>query len=187
MPKKGLITKREVRLLSLASMRIRPDAVGVGYRRWIRDRYRSKPRCWRRSGRVYAVEVDPEGVEICHENSAHACDRQRAGDRGPRPRGALSDLETRMRCSSVAARAAWTRSLTWRSNGWPGGRLVVNAITLENSGGVYGALRRRGIVPEVMLLQISRANPWRVTCASRRSIQSRSSPPKKPAAGGKAE
>ncbi|HJU27823.1 MAG TPA: hypothetical protein VJ718_01555, partial [Candidatus Binataceae bacterium] len=41
----------------------------------------------------------------------------------------------------------------------PGGRLVANAITLENSGEIYAALRKRGIVPEVTLLQISRTEP----------------------------
>jgi precorrin-6B C5,15-methyltransferase / cobalt-precorrin-6B C5,C15-methyltransferase len=41
----------------------------------------------------------------------------------------------------------------------PDGRLVVNVITLENSGEVYGTLRKRGIVPEFTLLQISSAEP----------------------------
>ena len=41
----------------------------------------------------------------------------------------------------------------------PGGRLVVNAITLENAGETYQALRARGLCPEVTLLQIARAEP----------------------------
>jgi precorrin-6B C5,15-methyltransferase / cobalt-precorrin-6B C5,C15-methyltransferase len=41
----------------------------------------------------------------------------------------------------------------------PGGHLVVNAITLENAGETYQVLRRRGLVPEVTLLQVSRAEP----------------------------
>jgi precorrin-6Y C5,15-methyltransferase (decarboxylating) len=41
----------------------------------------------------------------------------------------------------------------------PGGRLVVNAITLENAGEAYQAFRGRGLIPEVTLLQISRGEP----------------------------
>jgi precorrin-6Y C5,15-methyltransferase (decarboxylating) len=41
----------------------------------------------------------------------------------------------------------------------PGGRIVANAITLENAGEAYQAFRRRGLVPEVTLLQVSRAEP----------------------------
>jgi precorrin-6B C5,15-methyltransferase / cobalt-precorrin-6B C5,C15-methyltransferase len=41
----------------------------------------------------------------------------------------------------------------------PGGRLVVNAITLENAGEAYQAFRRRELVPEVTLLQVSRGEP----------------------------
>jgi precorrin-6Y C5,15-methyltransferase (decarboxylating) len=69
----------------------------------------------------------------------------------------------------------------------PGGRLVVNAITLENSGEVYGALRRRGIVPEVTLLQISRAEPLAryLRFEALNPIQIFAA--EKPAAGGEAE
>ena len=40
-----------------------------------------------------------------------------------------------------------------------GGRLVANAITLENAAEVYPCLRRHGLQPEVTLLQVSRAEP----------------------------
>ncbi len=41
----------------------------------------------------------------------------------------------------------------------PGGRLVVNAVTLENAGEVYRVLRQHGLTPEVSMLQASRAVP----------------------------
>lgn len=41
----------------------------------------------------------------------------------------------------------------------PGGRLVVNAITLENVAETYQTFRQRGLVPDVTLLQVSRAEP----------------------------
>ncbi len=91
MPKKGLITKREVRLLSLAALAIRPDSVvwdvGAGSGSVAIEAALLAP-----EGRVYAVEVDPEGVEICRDNlRAHAIDNVRViGGRAPE---ALGDLE----------------------------------------------------------------------------------------------
>jgi precorrin-6Y C5,15-methyltransferase (decarboxylating) len=41
----------------------------------------------------------------------------------------------------------------------PGGRFVVNAVTLENVAEAYGALRGRGLEPEVTLVQVSRGAP----------------------------
>jgi len=40
-----------------------------------------------------------------------------------------------------------------------GGRLVVNAVTLENVAEAYSALRERALEPEVTLLQIARGVP----------------------------
>ena len=91
MPKKGLITKREVRLLSLAAMGIRPDSVvwdiGAGSGSVSIEAALLAPK-----GLVYAIEVDPEGVEICRENLlAHAVDNVRViAGRAPE---ALADLE----------------------------------------------------------------------------------------------
>ncbi len=158
MPKKGLITKREVRLLSLAALRIRSDSVvwdiGAGSGSVSIEAAMLAPH-----GRVYAIEVDPEGVEICHENlRAHAIDNVRViAGRAPE---ALADLEAPDAVfvggskGSMPAIVAVALERLRR-----GGRLVANAITLENSGEIYSALRNRGIVPEVTLLQISRAEP----------------------------
>jgi precorrin-6Y C5,15-methyltransferase (decarboxylating) len=89
-PKKGLITKREVRLLYLAAMRIRPDSLDLGHRSWL-DLDRGAMMASER--RVYAVEIDPEGVEVCHENLRHhGVDNVRViTGRAPE---ALADLET---------------------------------------------------------------------------------------------
>jgi precorrin-6Y C5,15-methyltransferase (decarboxylating) len=41
----------------------------------------------------------------------------------------------------------------------PGGRLVVNAITLDNVGEAYQAFTARGIAPELLLVNIARGTP----------------------------
>ena len=158
MPKNGLITKREVRLLSLASLSLAPDAVvwdiGAGSGSVSIEAAMLAPR-----GRVYAIEVDPEGVALCRDNvRTHGTDNVRVVE-GRAPE-ALSGLETPdavfvggSKGSMDAIVAASLDAL--RS----GGRFVVNAVTLENVAEAYAALRRRGLDPEVTLVQVSRGVP----------------------------
>ncbi len=158
MPKKGLITKREVRLLSLAAMSIRPDSVvwdiGAGSGSMSIEAALLAP-----EGRVYAIEVDPDGIEICRENlHAHAVDNVRViAGRAPE---VLADLEAPDAVFIGGSKGSMEEIIDVVFDRLhPGGHLVVNAITLENVGETYQALRRRGLVPEVTLLQVSRAEP----------------------------
>jgi precorrin-6Y C5,15-methyltransferase (decarboxylating) len=158
MPKQGLITKREVRLLSLAALQIRRDSViwdiGAGSGSVAIEAAMLAP-----AGRVYAVEVDPEGVAICHENlRAHGVDNVVVvAGRAPE---ALADLETPDAVFVGGSKGSMEDIVEVALQRLrPGGRLVVNAITLENSGETYQLLRARGLVPEVTLLQVSRAEP----------------------------
>lgn len=158
MPKKGLITKREVRLLSLAALHLRPDSVlwdiGAGSGSVSIEAAMLAPR-----GRVYAVESDPEGVTICQENlRAHAVDNVRV-IAGSAP-AALHDLETPDAVFVGGSKGSMEAILHLALERLrPGGRLVVNAITLDNAAEAYQVLRRAGLTPEVLLVQISRAEP----------------------------
>ncbi len=158
MPKKGLITKREVRLLSLAALALRPDAVvwdiGAGS-----GSVAIEAALLAFEGRVYAIELDPEGVAICEENlRTHGVDNVRVvAGRAPE---ALADLEAPDAVfvgGSKGSMAAIIETALERLP--PGGRLVANAITLENAAECYQAIRGRDLVPEVTLLQVSRAEP----------------------------
>jgi precorrin-6Y C5,15-methyltransferase (decarboxylating) len=158
MPKKGLITKREVRLLSLASLGIRPDSVvwdvGAGS-----GSVSIEAALLAYEGRVYAIEVDPEGVEICRENvRAHGVDNVRVvAGRAPE---VLADLETPDAVFVGGSKGSMEEIIAVALERLrPGGRLVANAITMENAAEAYQALRRRDLVPEVTLLQVSRAEP----------------------------
>lgn len=158
MPKKGLITKREVRLLSLAAMNLRPDSVvwdiGAGSGSVSIEAALLAP-----EGRVYAVEVDPEGVEMCCENvRTHGVDNVRViAGRAPEVLAELEPPDAIFVGGSKGSMAAIVDVALDRLK--PGGRLVVNAITLENAGEAYQACRRRDLVPDVTLLQVSRAEP----------------------------
>ncbi len=158
MPRNGLITKREVRLLSLASLGLRPHSVmwdvGAGSGSIAIEAALLAP-----YGRTYAIEVDNEGVDICRENArTHGVDNVFVvAGRAPQ---ALLDLESPDAVFIGGSNGGLDSIIEValdRLN--PGGRIVVNAITLENAGEAYGAFRRRNLIPEVTLLQVSRARP----------------------------
>jgi precorrin-6B C5,15-methyltransferase / cobalt-precorrin-6B C5,C15-methyltransferase len=157
-PKKGLITKRETRLLSLAALQLRPDSVmwdvGAGS-----GSVAIEAAMIASEGRVYAIEVDPEGVEICRDNvRTHAVDNVHViAGRAPEALAELPDPDAVFVGGSKGSMDEIIEVALTRLR--PGGRLVVNAITLENVGEAYACLRRRGLEPEVTLLQVSRAEP----------------------------
>jgi precorrin-6Y C5,15-methyltransferase (decarboxylating) len=158
MPKKGLITKREVRLLSLAALHIRPRSIvwdiGAGSGSVSIDAAQLAP-----EGRVYAIEVDPEGVEICRENiRTHAVDNVRVVEgRAPEALAQLESPDAVFVGGSKGSMAEIIDVAFARLR--PGGRIVANAITLENAAEAYQSLRRHDLVPEVTLLQIARSEP----------------------------
>ncbi|QRK06626.1 precorrin-6y C5,15-methyltransferase (decarboxylating) subunit CbiE [Archangium violaceum] len=158
MPKKGLITKREVRLLSLAQLEIRHDSVvwdiGAGSGSVGIEAALLAPR-----GRVYAIEVDPEGVALCKENAlSHGVDNLRViAGRAPE---ALEGLEAPDAIFVGGSKGSMRDIIDVAfSRLREGGRLVVNAITLDNVAEAYSALKAHGVTPEVTLLNVSRGEP----------------------------
>ncbi len=158
MPKKGLITKREARLISLAMLRLRPDAivwdVGAGSGSVSIVAGLLAPR-----GQAFAGEADPEGVEICRDNvRAHAVDNVRVvAGRAPEALADLPDPDAVFVGGSKGSMAEIVSLALSRLR--PGGRLVVNAITLENLSETYQRLRELGKEPEIIMLNVSRAEP----------------------------
>jgi precorrin-6B C5,15-methyltransferase / cobalt-precorrin-6B C5,C15-methyltransferase len=158
LPKKGLITKRETRCLSLAMLQLRPDSVvwdvGAGSGSVAIE---AAMLCY--EGQVFAVEIDPEGVAICRDNvRAHAVDNVRVvAGRAPEALAELPDPDAVFVGGSKGSMAEIVEVALARLA--PGGRLVVNAITLDNVGEAYACLRQSGREPEVLMLNVSRAEP----------------------------
>ncbi|MCU1282906.1 MAG: precorrin-6Y C5,15-methyltransferase [bacterium] len=158
MPKKGLITKREARCLSLALLQLRADSVvwdlGAGSGSVAIEA--AMIAC---QGRVFAVEVDPEGVELCRDNvRSHAVDNVRVvAGRAPEILGELPDPDAVFIGGSKGSMAEIVDAALARLR--PGGRLVANAITLDNVNEAYRALRAGGREPEVVMLNVARAEP----------------------------
>lgn len=158
MPKKGLITKREARLVSLAMLHLRPDSVvwdvGAGSGSVAIEASRL---AW--DGSVFAVEVDPEGVELCRDNvHTFGADNVRVvAGRAPEVLAELPPPDAVFIGGSKGSMAEIIDLALERLQ--PGGRLVANAITLDNVNEAYTALRDSGRQVEVIMLNVSRAEP----------------------------
>lgn len=154
-PKLGLITKREVRLLSLAALHIRPDSVvwdiGAGSGAVAIEAAMLAPR-----GKVFAIECDPEGIAICGENvRAHGADNVLViAGRAPEALLGLAAPDAVFVGGSKGSMSPIIDAALAALK--PAGRLVINAVTLENVAESYAALKARGAEPEVTLVQISR-------------------------------
>ncbi len=158
MPKLGLITKREIRTLAIAALELRADSVvwdvGAGS-----GSVAVEAAALAEQGVVCAVEIDPEGAAICRENArAHHVDNVRVIEgRAPEALADLPDPDAVFVGGSKGSLDDIVGVALDRLR--PGGRLVVNAITLENVGEAYRVLRGRGLDPDVLMLNIARAVP----------------------------
>ncbi len=154
-PKKGLITKREVRMLSLAFMQIRPDSViwdiGAASGSIAIEAAMLAP-----EGRAYAIEVDSESLEYCRDNlRTFGVDNVRViAGRVPEALSELEDPDTVFIGGSKGSLPDIIRTSLDRLK--PGGRLVANAITFENVGQAYATFRELDLLPEVTLLNVGR-------------------------------
>ena len=158
MPKKGLITKREVRLLSLGFMRLKRDAVvwDIGTASGSVAIEAAKI-CTQ--GQVYAIEVDHESVEICKQNViAHKVDNIEVIEgRAPEVLKGLPAPDSVFVGGSKGSMRDILDLCFRQLNDQ--GTLVVNAITFENVQEVYEYCKENGLTPEIVLLNISRGVP----------------------------
>jgi precorrin-6Y C5,15-methyltransferase (decarboxylating) len=158
MPKAGLITKREIRLLSIAALNLHEQSVvwdiGAGS-----GSVGIEAALLARRGRVYAIETDAECVAMIQENArAHGADNLTVVH-GLAPE-ALAELEAPDAVFIGGSKGSMQAIIELAlSRLAPGGTLVVNAITLENMHESYAAVRGMGLVPEVSMVQVSRAEP----------------------------
>lgn len=155
-PKRGLITKWEVRVVSLARLGLRPDStvwdIGACTGSVSIEAARLCP-----AGHVFAVERNEEDMANLRENVA----RFGAGNvtvlRATAPEGldAFPDPDavfiggTGRRMAEVLAVAAARLR--------PGGRIVLNLATLDNLAEARAALRQQGLEHEVTMLNVARS------------------------------
>ncbi|EMJ96606.1 bifunctional cobalt-precorrin-7 (C(5))-methyltransferase/cobalt-precorrin-6B (C(15))-methyltransferase [Leptospira alstonii] len=157
-PKKGLITKKEVRILSIAFLGIRDDSViwdiGAGSGSVAIEAAQIS-----KNGKSYAIEVDPEGIEICRQNalSRKADNVQVIPGKAPEVLGNLPDPDCVFVGGSKGNLYEIIRISLNRLSAF--GCLVVNAVTLDNVSEAHQSFKKLGLVPEVTLLNVSRGQP----------------------------
>lgn len=157
-PEKGLITKQEARALSLARLRLRPDSVvwdiGAGSGSVGLEAARLA-----RHGHVWAIEKNPADAANARANAR----RLRAGNytlcegRAPDGLDAWPDPDAVFIGGSGGELAALIRLALARLR--PGGRLVMNFVTLENLATATATLAEAGAAWDVVQLQASRSQP----------------------------
>ncbi|MFN4324495.1 MAG: precorrin-6y C5,15-methyltransferase (decarboxylating) subunit CbiE [Azonexus sp.] len=157
-PEKGLITKQEARALSLAKLRLKADAIvwdiGAGSGSVGLEAARLAP-----EGHVWAIEKNAGDAENARANAA----RFRVGNytlvegKAPQHLDAWPDPDAVFIGGSGGELAALIHLILHRLK--PGGRLVMNFVTLENLATATGALQTGGADWEVVQLQASRSQP----------------------------
>ena len=157
-PEKGLITKQEARALSLAKLRLHPDAVvwdiGAGSGSVGLEAARLAPH-----GHVWAIEKNAGDAANARANAA----RFRIGNytlcegKAPALLDTWTDPDAAFIGGSGGELAELIRLILARLK--PGGRLVMNFVTLENLATATTTLKDIGAVWDVVQLQASRSQP----------------------------
>src|SRR5215467_8478539 len=157
-PKLGLITKREIRVLSLARLALQPDSVvwdiGAGSGSISIEAARLAPH-----GRVFAVEKNGDDVEIARSNVdkfrvphvtvLHATAPDRLDELPDPDAGFVGGSGGKLREILSIAAARLTTS----------GRIVVNAITLDTLHETVTVCRELRLEHEAILASIARSKP----------------------------
>ncbi len=157
-PRRGLITKTEVRVLSLARMNLRRDSIvwdiGAGTGAVGIEAARLAP-----EGRVYAIEKNAADMDNIRRNIARFGVGNMEAVQGVAPAGleAFPDPDAVFIGGSGGRMEGILEEVCRRLR--PGGRVVLNAATLENLAEADRLLRRRGWERDVTLVQIARSRP----------------------------
>ncbi|WP_043458123.1 bifunctional cobalt-precorrin-7 (C(5))-methyltransferase/cobalt-precorrin-6B (C(15))-methyltransferase [Azohydromonas australica] len=157
-PDKGLITKHEVRAVSLARLQLREHSIvwdiGAGSGSVGLEAARLCP-----AGHVYAIEKNAEDVEIAGRNRCAFGVSNHTLVHGKAPEGLDGWLDPdAVFIGGSGGELAGLIALCLRRLK-PGGTLVMNFVTLENLATATEALRAAGAAWDVTMLQASRSKP----------------------------
>ena len=154
-PLRGQITKREVRAVSIYLLGLRSDSVvwdiGAGTGSVAIEAGRIA-----RRGSVYAVERDPDSIELLRRNVERLadCNVKIVPGEAPQALEGLPDPDSVFVGGSGGQLAGILDAAITRLK--HGGRLVVNLAALERTSEVYRRLRERGMTVELSSINASR-------------------------------
>jgi len=158
-PREGLITKREVRVLSLAALAVhtRPAViwdVGAGTGSVAIEAALLNP-----AATVYAIERDAESLEHIRENCARLAARNVAIVAGEAP-GVCAGLPAPDAIFVGGSGGALAELIDLAvARLLPGGRLVLNLATLEGLQVAQATLRGHGWPPSITQVSVARGTP----------------------------
>ncbi|MBW7474347.1 precorrin-6y C5,15-methyltransferase (decarboxylating) subunit CbiE [Paenibacillus oenotherae] len=156
-PDKGLITKREIRVLTLAQLGLHSHSIVWDIGTCTGSIAIEAGRI-AKYGEVYAVEKNEEDLENCRMNSAKfRVDITTLHAKAPNGLDAFPDPDAVFIGGSGGELKELLRLCGQRLR--PGGRIVLNAITLENLTEAMGTLKEIGYEASVSMTQISRSKP----------------------------
>lgn len=164
-PKRGPITKVEVRMISLAKLNLRSDSVawdvGAGSGSVGIEAARLAPR-----GRVYAIERNAKDVENIRLNAARFGAVNLVAVHGVAPAGleGFPDPDAVFIGGTGGELAGILDAVCRRLR--PGGRLVLNLITLEHLAAADGLLAARRWERETTLVSVARSRPIATSAGS---------------------
>ncbi len=158
-PEKGLITKSEVRVLSLSKMHIRKDSVvwdiGAGSGSVSIESALLAPQ-----GSVFAIEKNADDFALINKNIDKFKTPNVHAIHGLAP-DAISSISLEPDAVFIGGSAGnmpeILRICAERSKS--DGRIVVNVITLENLAEAWESFKKLGLKAEATLLQVSRSQP----------------------------
>jgi precorrin-6Y C5,15-methyltransferase (decarboxylating) len=156
--RRGMITKREVRLMALAALELQADDVlwdiGAGSGSVSIEAARLSPRL-----RVSAVERSDEAWEILQTNVRRFGLANIACVRGEAP-GVLNDLPDPAAVFIGGSGGQLVEIIAGAVQRMPpGGRIVINCVTIENFILGWNTLRALELEPRVTTVQLSRSRP----------------------------
>ncbi|MEG3638514.1 precorrin-6y C5,15-methyltransferase (decarboxylating) subunit CbiE [Magnetococcus sp. PR-3] len=157
-PEKGLITKKEVRAVTLAQMAIRPDSIvwdiGAGSGSIGLEAARLAPH-----GHVYAMEKNAPDMALIEKNRQALGCLNYAAFCGKAPDGLSTwpDPDAVVIGGSGGHLSQLIEQVAQRLH--PDGRLVMNFVTLENLATATTTLKQLGMVWDALQMQVSRSKP----------------------------
>ncbi len=155
-PREGLITKHEVRAVSLAKMNLTNESVvwdiGAGS-----GAISIEASFLARRGRIYAIEKNDADVAIIKKNlrKFHVPNVKVVHTTAP---DNLDELPAPTAVFIGGSGGRMTEILDFVSQRLkPGGRIVINIVALENLSSAVNALKARGFVTDVTLVSVARS------------------------------
>lgn len=156
-PDKGLITKKEVRVLSVSSLQLKIDSIVWDIGTCTGSVAIEAGRI-AREGQIFAIEKNEADLENCKQNLAKfRVDATVVHGKAPDQLDQFPSPDAVFIGGTAGGMEDILRICCERLN--QNGRIVLNAVTIENLAEAMAAFKKNGFTTDVTLAQISRSKP----------------------------